>query len=107
MRLAWPRNPARITSLARWLSCWVIPTAVGLTARRHARWRKNNWIGESWPADLKRFLKRRNCRGPWATSFIGTLSMHFLVTGGAGFIGSFLAEELIRRRHAVRILDNL
>jgi len=30
----------------------------------------------------------------------------FLVTGGAGFIGSHIAEELIRRRHSVRVLDN-
>ena len=31
----------------------------------------------------------------------------YLVTGGAGFIGSHLAEELVRRRHRVRIVDNL
>ena len=31
----------------------------------------------------------------------------FLVTGGAGFIGSNLADELIRRGARVRILDNL
>ena len=30
----------------------------------------------------------------------------YLVTGGAGFIGSHLAEELARRRHRVRVLDN-
>src|SRR6185437_2118892 len=32
---------------------------------------------------------------------------HYLVTGGAGFIGSYLAEELVRRGHRVRIVDSL
>src|SRR5438093_5066264 len=31
----------------------------------------------------------------------------YLVTGGAGFIGSHLAEELIRRRQTVRVVDSL
>jgi len=33
--------------------------------------------------------------------------MHVLVTGGAGYIGSITAAELIRAGHQVTVYDNL
>ncbi|MCS7228237.1 MAG: SDR family NAD(P)-dependent oxidoreductase, partial [Endomicrobia bacterium] len=33
--------------------------------------------------------------------------MNILVTGGAGFIGSFLVDELVKRKHNVVIYDVL
>jgi dTDP-L-rhamnose 4-epimerase len=33
--------------------------------------------------------------------------LHILITGGAGFIGSHVADELVSQGHAVRVLDNL
>ncbi len=33
--------------------------------------------------------------------------LRFLITGGAGFIGSHLAESLLRRGHSVHVLDDL
>src|SRR5579885_2223300 len=32
---------------------------------------------------------------------------HVLITGGAGFIGSHLADELLEKGYRVRVLDNL
>lgn len=37
----------------------------------------------------------------------GEVALHVLITGGAGFIGSHLAEELLGRDHDVHVLDDL
>ncbi len=33
--------------------------------------------------------------------------MHFLITGGAGFIGSHLTDQLLKENHTVTVVDNL
>src|SRR6267154_1130763 len=38
---------------------------------------------------------------------LGSGTSHCLVTGGAGFIGSHLAERLVALGHEVRVVDNL
>ena len=35
------------------------------------------------------------------------MNKKILITGGAGFIGSHLADELINKGYSVRVLDNL
>lgn len=45
-------------------------------------------------------VRRRRGAGPMVT-------MKALVTGGAGFIGSFIVDELVERGHEVVILDSL
>src|SRR4051812_5162574 len=35
------------------------------------------------------------------------MSKHVLITGGAGFIGSHVADQLLQRGYRVRALDNL
>src|SRR5262245_26846132 len=43
----------------------------------------------------------------WAARRGGVTVTHVLITGGAGFIGSHLAEQLVDRGNRVTVLDDL
>src|SRR5690606_30542928 len=47
------------------------------------------------------------CRASQTLHVAHTLEHNVLITGGAGFIGSFVADELLAYGHRVRILDSL
>lgn len=52
-------------------------------------------------------MKRHKDGGRRSSNGGGRVSKHILITGGAGFIGSHLADELLGHGYRVRALDNL
>ena len=55
-----------------------------------------------WNMRCSRPARRGTVARPWRHQ-----RMHILITGGAGFIGSHLADELLAHGYDVRALDNL
>ena len=74
----------------------------------HAFWKL---YGMSLPDDVLKKLYYKNALtivpGLPASAIPQLIWLTIVVTGGAGFIGSHLAEELARRGHRVRVADSL
>lgn len=49
----------------------------------------------------------RQCETFGAINFYKSMAKNVLITGGAGFVGSHVADELLERGYSVRVLDNL
>src|SRR3954468_8505356 len=64
-------------------------------------------IGSTARTTLQSIPLRRDGAASIGVQGVTRMGKRILITGGAGFIGSHLADELLRLGHRVRALDNL
>jgi hypothetical protein len=83
----------------------ISPPMRGFTQGKHAklteRGAEAQFTPDQWFHLEERTNQKKNLRGVAMTKGM------VLITGGAGFIGSHLTDELLRAGYSVRILDNL
>src|SRR5438874_5243561 len=84
-----------------------------LLSHRPANAKRSSRVAPPANADFVRsllassWLKTRDFCSGCEISPGGAGSMRILITGGAGFVGSHLADELLDHGYTVRVLDNL
>src|SRR5690606_32711359 len=84
-----------MTGCWRWRSI----TCIRITTARRLHWLPDfRKFRESWRRSDCKFRGERQSRG-------GTNSMKALITGGAGFLGAWIAKRLLAGGHEVRIFD--
>src|SRR6201998_1159061 len=80
----------------------IITTRIGITPIRMAV-----MAGKRTPGNRARPAAPRNRKRDWARTNFRRACLVYLITGGAGFIGSHLAERLLERGDQVLLMDNL
>src|ERR1700747_3079736 len=80
----------------------IITTRIGITPIRMAV-----MAGKGAPGNRARPAAPRNRKRDWARTNFRRARLVYLITGGAGFIGSHLAERLLELGDQVLLMDNL